>query len=400
MMRIVFSVFVFLFFSLHASSVLREDISLFMIELKYDEKQGVKICEIQLVCDSRFDGCDYVYQQKGVIGRSICLYLSQLGSSFWFMTPRVFHKAIQEHFLNHGWKPFGTFLDLIPQVEEFYKKRTCLSCVPNEMLNSPAIIYAKIHSKDEINKLYEKLSGILLVDRASIPYMEDKYTQSLLFRGHPILEKVKPKWDCFPKAYSPQLVDDIIQKIGSEKFVIKPLAANQGKGVIIVHRDDLDKTLKWILTPDKTLMKHPDRGYHYWGKDTSKSFLVEEFIATEPIADQGEDPDLFDRTFRLAVAMRYHSETLHLHFLGSYCDLADKPIREEGSLNEKYKTSLLLHRTIKTPPTMGKEINRQLTKPLLMMYKRILGFDLPLLEEGFEASIVTECDLEELTSFR
>jgi hypothetical protein len=97
----------------------------------------------------------------------------------------------------------------------------------------------------------------------------------------------------------------------------------------------------------------------------------------------------------MGVAFIYNEQVLQLHFLGDYCNLPEISVDAEGSLNDRHKTSLSASQTIKVPSDMRIKIQELLKKPLLMMYKRMLGFDLDQLEEGLESAIITEFDMEE-----
>lgn len=401
-----FSFIIFLFIFLDPSRGSAEDtpaippvdITLLMIELKYDEHQGVKICELQPICHSTFNGCDYIYQKKGLIGHNICEYLSQFGNSFWFMNPEVSSEAVRELFLTHQWRSSRSLFQAISQGDDWVEEALHPPYDSNKLLDYPIILYAKIHNTEEIKDFYSKFPGMVLIDKAFVPYMYDKYKQSLLFNGHPLLKNIKPRWGLFPKRYTAGLANEIKREIPTDKLVIKPRSANCGKGVIIVHKDDLDKTLKIIFSSEPNLQNHPDRGYHYWSQDPANDFLVEEFIETDPIFVEKEHNAPFDVTYRLAVSLIYQEETIYLHYLGGYCNISEKSLWEEGTLNEKHKTSLLTPRSIKTPLKINRDINRLLTKPLLILYKRILGFPLSYLENNLETSIITECNLEEVVS--
>ena len=371
------------------------DITLLMVELKYDDQQGIKICEIQPVCFSSFLGCDYVYKRNGVIGRSITQYLSQFGHSFWFMNPDVSHIKVRKQFFKQGWKPFST-LEVLSSIKEIQKNGSKTIQDRSNLLDYHAIIYPKYRKRSNFKNVESKFSALVFIDKAFIPYLYDKYSQSLLFKGNPILEQAKPKWILCSKKSSHELFDEITTSIESDLFVIKPKESNQGKGVIIVSKNDLEKTLKIIVDQDKNLKNNHDRGFNYWATDSSQTFLVEQFIETSPLIIEEMENRPFDVTFRLAVAFVYHKNALHLHFLGHYCDLPDIPLDSAGSLNDKHRTSLSISKTIKTPAAIKDKIYAQLKVPLLLMYKRVLGFALSNLEEGIEEAIVTECDLEEL----
>ena len=73
-----------------------------------------------------------------------------------------------------------------------------------------------------------------------------------------------------------KMAKDITKKLDCEKYVIKPLNASRGNGVIIVNRLMLNRELKKILL-DKDTLDHDDPAYKYWIKTKENNFLIEEF---------------------------------------------------------------------------------------------------------------------------
>lgn len=342
------------------------DITLLMIEVKYDDSKGVKICEIQPVCHSSFFGFDYVYQDYGLMGKKIANYLLQFGKKFWFMNPAVSHKPVREQFRLQGWKSFSDWNHLFLRKDQAY-----LNGDPYDIGSYSDIVYAKLKNRQEASCFCRNFPKALLVDRAIVPYMYDKGLQNSLFLKDPCLEKIKPKWALFEKKYHPLLAREIVEKIAPDSgvVVIKPTSADRGKGVIIVTAQELDLILQKILLSPSSYSQDLDRGYNYWHEDKASFFVVEEFIQTKPLM---VNQALFDTTFRMAAAFVYHQKKIHLHFLGSYCNLGDIPIDHPGSLNQKYKTSLLLDQTIRTPEEIEQKIYQELSRPLTVLYQKML----------------------------
>ena len=90
---------------------------------------------------------------------------------------------------------------------------------------------------------------------------------------------------------------------------------------------------------------------------------------------------------RIAVAFIYHDHNFQLHFLADYWNIGDKSIDENGSLNEIHKTGSVRWHKYDVNPTTRAKIRAQLTKPLLVMYKRLLGFDIDRIEEGLDTQL-------------
>lgn len=347
-------------------SIFPADITLLMIEVKYDDLQGVKVCEIQPVCHSSFFGFDYVYQDYGLMGEKIASHLLRFGQNFWLMSPSVSHKPVRERLLLKGWKSFSDWNQL------FLRKDVTSDFDRYDLTSYPYIVYAKIKNSQEAKTFSRRFPKALLIDQAFIPYMYDKAAQNALFLQDDALRKIKPRWALFEKKYHALLADQILQTIvpSSGIVVIKPISKDRGRGVIIVRSQELDQVLQKILLSSVELQKDPDRGYSYWNEDPSSHFLVEEFILTKPLVI---DQKRFDPTFRMAIALIYHQKKMHLHFLGSYCNLGDLSIDDLGSLNQKYKTSLLLEQTVETPREIEEKIYQELRRPLMILYQKILN---------------------------
>ncbi|MDB2613715.1 hypothetical protein N9Y92_00985 [Chlamydiales bacterium] len=275
------------------------------------------------------------------------------------------------------------------QSKEFQSLAALPAINPESIFDYNYIAYMQNSYIKDLNLFLKKYPGLLLIDSACKNYFQDKYATSTLFTEIPSLIEVKPKWGLYKKEYSKNLAHQIQKEINSAIYVIKPRNAFKGNGVIITSKEDLNKTLKTILLNNKTLSNHPDRGYRYWSKNRSDSFLVEEFIYSDLITIPEYNNQLFNGTMRLAVALIYHNNDFQLHFLGEYWNIPDKSINEPGSLNDKHKTSLSSLHKCKIDPHTAFTVKKSLTKPLLLLYKRLLGFDIENIENGLETSIIT-----------
>ncbi len=75
-------------------------------------------------------------------------------------------------------------------------------------------------------------------------------------------------WDKLTdKVNKPDLPQQVMDEISSDFYEIKPRGAFLGNGVIIVSREELDSTLKYIFNGDHELTNNPDKSYNYWNKD-------------------------------------------------------------------------------------------------------------------------------------
>ena len=100
--------------------------------------------------------------------------------------------------------------------------------------------------------------------------------------------------------------------------MIKPRGEFLGNGVIITKRQNLDEVLFYIINKQGRLTQNEDPAYTAWKKDPFDSFIVEEFIASDPIIIPHLDNKIYQPTMRVAFLLVYHNQRHQVHFLGSY----------------------------------------------------------------------------------
>ncbi len=380
-------------FSIASAETPPVDISFLVADLKYNEEQGVKICEIQQACISLFKGYDYIYKGDGLIAENFADVMSQFGNSFWFVSNEINYQPMKQKLLSHGWNAMFN-RNLLFKNADFLKIASQPVYEPHNLLSYPAIVYMRPSSISNFDEFSHTYPGVVVIDRASVDYWKNKYKMSTLFLHHPDLEKVKPKWGLYPKKYNKALVEKIQKEINSETLVIKPKSNAEGRGVIIVGKDKLGETLKAIFTPQNQALKNLDAGYSYWYYDKSDTFLVEEFVSSDPIPVPEFDNRLFNCTMRVVFALIYHEKALQLHFLGEYWIVPNKSVDQKGTLNDKNKASMEHPHITAIDPQTRFKVKELLTKPFLLMYKRMLKFDEASLEEGIDSALVTGLDRE------
>lgn len=390
-MKNTISAFFFLFFSVVYAGP-PADISFLVADLKYSEEQGVKICEIQQACLSLFKGYDYIYEGEGLIGINFCELIQQFHKPLWYLYYHVNYTPLKKRLVQYGWREK---LDLESLCSDYTLNKIggIPPADPHNIDDYQGIVYLRPKKIDNLPDFKNKYPGILLIDLANMEYFSDKFKMSKLFLNYPDLEEVKPKWNLYPKEYTPDLAQLISQELGGKIFVIKPRGAAEGRGVIVVKKNDLDKTLRLILTGDKnTLLENPDKGYSYWANEPSDTFIVEEFIQSDPIKVPFFDNRSFNCTMRVVFVLMYHQRAFQLHFLGEYWIVPDLSLDQEGSLNAKHKASMVHPHITPVDPGTRRRVKEMLSRPLLLMYKRMLGFDDADLEEGVEEALVTGLD--------
>ncbi len=115
-----------------------------------------------------------------------------------------------------------------------------------------------------------------------------------------------------------------------------------GRGIIIVNKDDLDETLKFICNEKSSIKivssdayETQSHTYSHWKQDRNQQFLVEEYCPSQPMFIHNK---FYDPTFRMYFVMRHDHGKIYVNILGGYAKIPVKALSDEGSLTEKHKT--------------------------------------------------------------
>ena len=164
----------------------------------------------------------------------------------------------------------------------------------------------------------KRFPGMIVLDKSSFPFWIDKYKMTQLFAQDEVLSAFKPKWGNYKKTYTKELAMQIANDLGCEIFVIKPRGEFLGNGVIITKKNTLDDVLFYIITKEGSLAESSDPAYIAWKKDPFDSFIVEEFVASDPLLIPHLENKIYQPTMRVAFLLVYHNHQHHVHFLGGY----------------------------------------------------------------------------------
>lgn len=350
------------------------DISFLVADLKYSKEGGVKLCEVQHGILSTFFGDKFIEGNGGVIPAKFLSVLSQYQSRAWAVGKISDPDIVKGIHNSAQWRVKRELQQLITD-SEFIERANLPVYDPCDLYQYHGLVF--IRSKKNLNPelLQQRYPGVLIMDMPTRAYWIDKYKMSELFNRNATLSKYKPKWGLYPKEYSEDLAKTIIDELGGDLFVIKPRAAFLGNGVIIVSGQDLDSTLRYILSDRKELQKDPDKSYHYWCKDTSDSFIVEEFIHSDLLSIEHLDGKIYEPTMRMAVALTYHQNQIGAEFLGAYWLLPCSSLEEGSTLNEMYKAYCKPPYFAKPDPQTLSLVKEQVLEALQLLYKEMLISD-------------------------
>lgn len=234
----------------------------------------------------------------------------------------------------------------------------------------------------DIEAFKQRHPYVIFLDDIGSKYGRHKHVGASLFQDD-ALKQFKPRWKVFQKNYNQILAHDIISAIKSDIVVIKPVGALFGKGVIIVNKQDLDITLKYICKHDNSfhlpsdIYEQKSQTYSHWQNDIDDIFIVEEYCPSTPMMFYQK---YYDPTFRIYFALRHDAGNIYVDIFGGYLKLPVKSLMDEGSLTEKHKTvpyfkSKNLLSALSIPDDLFKKITHELKIALPKIYHKMLEYD-------------------------
>jgi len=356
------------------------DISFCIADLKYDG-QNIKICELGDGVLSMFQGYDNLHEagkereknrEKGQIWTSFWDFLKQFDIPLLLIGTKPQRTRYQEMSLGHFTKLGGRFIDKITKLEEqillkklsqqknldkkldIYNIRSSMACTI--MRNGFAPTYL-------VTRSMSKHPALIFLDNSTKEFVSSKYLTNKIFHDAK-LEAFRPICKSYNKIYTEKLAQEITRDIPGNIYVIKPINAAQGNGIIMVERHNLDKILRIILKQDQLPTNlSRDTSYTHWIKDSNTIFLVEEFVLSKTIT---VDKKLYDPTMRVIFVMYNDNKQAQIKFLGSYWKLPAKSLDEHATLTEQYKSKIVSNRTSSAPVNnQDYEHVQQILEPVL-----------------------------------
>lgn len=327
--------FLLLFVAAMRANAYPDDGAFCIVDLKFDG--NIKICEFGQGTVSQFNGYDALYGQ-GAMFKLAWNALHRLYPRLAFVNgdrrgsglcpsyaPGVLGK------LGACWAPCVQQLNR--RFEQKYRSKRCAdgAC-------GGAIITFNTHVlRDVISN--QKETGVaqqIVLDRSTTYWVNNKEHTQALFEDE-FLQKFRPVCNICPKAISEQDVQQIMQQNPSDFYVIKPLNASRGRGVIMVARGDVVKTIRSLFIQKNATMLGKDPAYAYWPGDKNDSFLLEQFCASKTIYVDGR---AFDPTMRVAFILNHCCGASNVIFLDAYWKLPECSLDQEGSMTQKHKSHI------------------------------------------------------------
>ena len=351
------------------------DVTYLVADLKYNEEQGVQICEIQQGRASRYIGIDYVYEQNGFIAKNFAVVMKRYHQKGWFLRNDIRDPHTADALTAIGWRGFENLEELLED-EDFILSASEPVCSLASVSDYSGVLFARYSSLRPYDEFRKKYPNIIILDEATLGYCGDKLKSSLLFTDLSI-EKFKPTWNLYKKIYSNNLANMIAEDMGTDLVVIKPRRAAKGYGVIVCSTQELDNTLQYILTGGELLLEDPDPSYRYWAFDNSLSFIVEAYSPSTPTPVAHLEDRYFDPTMRVVYVLVHSDHQIHLHCLGSYWKLPEMSLDQEGNLNDLHKSCGKIPYFSEVEPSVDDEVQEQVRECFHQLYEIMLESRLP-----------------------
>lgn len=375
--------FSYIFFNLNWMLIYAEpsypaDISYLVSDLKYSQKDGLKICEVQHGSLSALNGDLFISGGDGVISPVIADFFALFPIKKW--ASGLIYPPLKRSLAAKEWDIKQSLKTLLE--DPIFSE--CAASHPTDpffVISYAGMVYADFDVIRNFNFYRTSYPGILFINAATFPYWKDKYTMNAIFDRNDALKQYKADWRLYPKKYDSLLSERIQEEMSSEFYVIKPRGEVLANGVIVVAREDLDEVLQIILNPSPSLEKHSDKKYSYWWKNKDDTFLIEKYYKSDylcsslPLSEKTccETEYHYDATMRIAFILQCNGHNMTYHCLGGFWKLPSKALEEEGTLNERRISCCNPPFYKAVDPELLKEVNVHMCRAMLLLYEIMLS---------------------------
>lgn len=389
---------------------LKADISFLFIDFKYMPVHGE--CFAQQNVSNHIKICEFGSAKAAGLGDTPCdmliggevekifmpgwplfwQYLSQLSLPVWVVGVKpADHKSayLNKQESNEAWDVFvamggryvSKIVDMNKDPEFTQLKHATLTNVACINAYKGIIIYRRpaCESWEQFNEFRKKYSQFLYLDHVGNIYAASKSKGISLFQT-PELQAYKPRCGLYKRQYTKDLAQRIENEIKSDMFVIKPVFAVQGHGIIVVDQQNLDKTLRYMCGDPSSLnilsgeYESCSHTYSYWKQNKDDSFIVEQYCPSKPMFIHDK---FYDPTVRVYFVLRHDQSKIYVNILAGYAKIPPKSLSDNCSLSEKHKTtpyykSLVQLSALTLPEDVFNDIKREMKAMLPKIYLKML----------------------------
>lgn len=351
-------------------------------DLKYNAQQGVKICEIQQASLSLFNGDTFRNPEEESIHKELLSVLNSYNRQGWIVRDYIADTNLINTLASSPlWQKCPDILALFSN-PLFLHQAQQLPSSTYDCWSYQGFLYINWSQLCAIPDFEKRFPGMIIVDKSSFPFWIDKYSMTQLFAADELLSPLKPRWGLYKKRYTKELATHIADDLQCTTFVIKPRGQFLGKGVIITSQHDLDDVLQYIITKKGSWAESKDPAYISWKTDRFDTFIVEEFIASDPIAISHLENKLYQPTMRLAFVLAYNNMNFNVHFLGGYWKTPLYAINDDIDFMSKNKDICKAPYYCAVDPATMQAVQDQLRVALPRLHRKMIDYSNSL--EGYD----------------
>jgi hypothetical protein len=353
------------------------DVTFCVADLKYDG-QILKICEFGQGTVSQFNGYDALYGYGSMFAQAWSA-LHTLHPKLILMNPRAVHYRPSQSYALDTLKRLKTRMEgsqesLVRRDAKHDKYHPNVKKVSSMWLHDYDGIIITLNTND-LHRLMKSpfrkdFVRYLILDKSTTSIVNHKVKTNSLFDDQ-WLALFRPRCMVCKKVYDKRLIERIKMDMPSKIYVIKPINASEGRGVIIVTEKELAKTLRLILLKSDQLTNY-DANYQYWLRDANETLLIETFAVSKTIV---VDEKPFDPTMRVTFILWNDGGQPHVIFLDAYWKLPQKSLNEAGTLTEQHKShvSSREYSSVELDKQDFKQVTAMLEPLLLRIYENMLA---------------------------
>ncbi|MBS1987491.1 hypothetical protein JST56_00690 [Candidatus Dependentiae bacterium] len=343
-------------------------------DIKYNDN-ALKILEFGGGPRSGFEGYDASFG-FGAMWTEFWKYLAQFNRPMWYIKTPIGEPWIS--FM--GAKTFtslgGRFALNSDEVQHLVSQLSSVG--PDGTYSNYNGIFLINKRMQEFGPIYDvlkqKYPSAVFINEIANNFIFNKSKTDRLFRDDE-LRQYRPQSMVCLKRYDAGLAQKIINTMQCNMFVIKPLNAQYGKGIIFVKKEELDSMLKTILVQvkDTKHLRVPlAEAIAYWSEDNNSRFMIEEYIPSKLVELEGKK---YDATLRAVFAMHCLNRKITITVLGAYWKLPVYGVDDQFSLNDVHQSSQHDDREVYSLPVDPLDMERIraiLTTSLTRVYAKMI----------------------------
>lgn len=311
------------------------DISFLFADIKYTGKE-LKICDI----GGMFTGGAHTRQLNGKkTGKTywdlFWHYLSSFNKPIWYLGDQKPSAMLELEKV--GGKAFSTLEEFLAYYQSQLAAETVgmsASKKNKRIVDYKGILVIKKRRLSR-KSLVKNYPDILLVNVNTKRFTGKRNPLIELLEKNPHLHAFIPSWKVYKKEYSSTLAAQIIEELPADFYIIKPVRGILSRGVLMVHKEELDRYLKLILQDPQAINATSYINLAYWKTDTQENFFVQAYAPSKTITHYEKQ---YDPTMRVIFFLSHDQGSMGIDVAAGYWKIPPKSLDQEAPLTEKHIT--------------------------------------------------------------